>query len=411
MRALACVCLLAFAARASAVPEPLRDLRKLALDRHPRLAEARARVQQAAAEVLEAGLLPNPVLQIEEEEMPPDFSTGPGLLMTTLNQSLITGGKRRFRVRGARAGHVRAVRLYEQEALEVIRDTTRAYYEVLGARRRLEIAGQLAGVAARFRDVVKIRVDSGVTRPIEGERVTVLAAQSAADIRKAEAELAIARQALATATAQDDVDPARITGTLGNPGPLPPLAALDARAQTHSPLLAVPVAEQDAARAERDLARAQRVPDVDVGLSMQHQSTPERPDDLRGFQVSVPLPVFNRGQAARKRADGALDAARARADQARLNQRNRLAQAYRTAERAYAQIELYEDEVLPAAAKAVDLALEGYQAGKFTYLEVLDGQRTLVGANQTYVDALVDLQRARADLEEIVAGEIAEVAE
>lgn len=398
--------LFVLASPALAVPDALRELRKAALEANPRLAEARARLRQAEADVMEAGLLPNPVLQIEEEEMPQNFSTGPGLLMTTLNQSLITGGKRRFRVEGARAGLMRAARLYEQEALEVVRDTTKAYYEVLGARRRLAMASKLAVMAARFRDVAKIRVSEGVTRPIERERAVVLAAQVTADIRKAEADLAIARAALATAVARGEVDEAQVTGELNAITALPPIATLQARAVANSPVLAVPVAEHDAATADLQLARAQSVPDVDVGLSMQHQSTPDRPDDLRGFQVSVPLPVFNRGQAARVKAVGAQDLAKARGASARLTLLNRLALAYRTAERAYAQIQLYDAEVLPAARSAVELADEGYSAGKFTYLEALDGQRALIGATQSYIDALVDYQKAHADLEEIVAGEI-----
>jgi outer membrane protein, heavy metal efflux system len=389
----------------------LPALRKTALEHSPRLAEARAKLRQAEAEVAEARLYANPTLQVEAEELPSDFSTGPGLLMTTLNQALVTGGKRRFRVRGARAGAVRATRQYEQEALEVLRDTTKAYYDLLGARRRLEMAGQLAAMVDHFRRVVRTRVTEGVARPIESERVIVLSGQARADIRKADADVTIAGQNLSSALGTATFDPATVHGTLEHRGTLPPIADLERRALAESPALAIPDAELAAATAERDLARALRVPDVEVGLSVQHQSDPDRSHDLRGFQLNVPLPVFNRGQAVRARAAAVIGSAEARRRSARLTLLTRLTQAYRTAQRAHEQIEIYLDEVLPAARTAVQLGAEGYEAGKFTYLEVLDGQRSLIGATQAYVEALVDYQKARADLEEIVAGAVPEMPE
>jgi cobalt-zinc-cadmium efflux system outer membrane protein len=397
--------------REVSTPKTLAELKAAALGGNPRLAEAAANLAQAEAELREAGLYPNPVLSVEGEEYPRNFSTGPGLTMFTINQSIVTGGKRRYRRRGARSGIARAARQYEQEALEVVRDTTRAYFDLLGARRRLELARELVALSAAFRDIVKTRVEGGSTRPIEADRAIVLAAQARADIRKAEADLAIASQALAAAMGLPHLNAAAVQGALEHHGALPPLEVLARLAVERSPLLAIPAAAEQAAVADLGLARAQRIPDIEFGLSAQHRSQPDESHDLRGFQLNVPLPVFNNGQAARAKARAAVRLARAEQASARVNLENRLAQAYRTGQRAHEQVEIYLAEVLPAARHAVELATEGYRAGKFTYLEVLDGQRSFATSTREYIDALVDYQKARAELGEIVAGTVPEIEE
>lgn len=397
--------------REPATPRTLLELKAIALVENPRLGEARGRLAQAEAQLREVGLYPNPILQIEGEELPRNFSTGPGLTMFTINQSIVTGGKRRYRIRGARAGVTRAARQYEQEALEVARDTSKAYFDLLGARRRVELARNLLDLSVHFRDIVNSRVQGGSTRPIESDRAVVLAAQARAEIRKADAELAIASQAMATALGRSVIDANAVQGALEHHGALPPLADLARLARDRSPALAIPVADERAASSELDLARALRIPDIEFGLSAQHRSEPDKSHELRGFQLNVPLPLFNSGQAARSKARAAIVVARAQVAQARTNLDNRLVQAYRTAHRAHEQVEIYLAEVLPAARHAVDLATEGYQAGKFTYLEVLDGQRSFATATREYIDALVDYQKSRAELEEIVAGAVPELDE
>lgn len=388
------------------------SVKALALRYQPSLGAARAAIQEAEAAFLGARLYPNPELSVEAEELPRDFDIGPGLLMTTINQSIITGGKRRWRMRAAEAGVTRVVLQYEQAALEAARDATKAYYELLAANRKLTASRELARIAADFHERVRTRVDGGVARPIEADRALVLSAQAAVDLRRIQAEQVTARQAIATAIG---VPVSRITGEpdgrLEHAGLLPDRDALEARALAHSPALKIPVLEEDVARSELGLARTLNVPDVTVGLSVQHQSSPDKSHDLRGFQLTVPLPVINTGQAERARARAQISGARYRQMSARQMLINRLTAAYQTITRAHDQIETYLHDILPAARRAVATSREGYDAGEFSYLEVLDAQRSLASSNQTYFDVLLEYQKARADLEEIVAGEVPELPE
>jgi cobalt-zinc-cadmium efflux system outer membrane protein len=60
-------------------------------------------------------------------------------------------------------------------------------------------------------------------------------------------------------------------------------------------------------------------------------------------------------------------------------------------------------ESLAGAQGAYEAVNEGYRLGKFRYLDVLDAGKTLLEARGRYVDAIVELNLARVDVERLVA--------
>ena len=79
-----------------------------------------------------------------------------------------------------------------------------------------------------------------------------------------------------------------------------------------------------------------------------------------------------------------------------------LSQTYATLTSAYAEATGLKDKVLEGAQSAFDAAEEGYRAGKFDFLVVLDAQRTLFEAKGKYIGALADFHLAKADVERLV---------
>ena len=58
--------------------------------------------------------------------------------------------------------------------------------------------------------------------------------------------------------------------------------------------------------------------------------------------------------------------------------------------------------ILPAAQQAYDAATRGFEAGKFSFLEVLDSQRTLFQARARYLDQLANAYQAAATIDRIL---------
>lgn len=118
--------------------------------------------------------------------------------------------------------------------------------------------------------------------------------------------------------------------------------------------------------------------------------------------LSVPLPIFdtNRGNLleALKREEKAREGLSA--SQLQVSAEARETRARLASLRQEAQ--LFAEQVLPGAQSAYDAAAKGFELGKFSFLEALDAQRTLLQARSQYLRTLADTHRARADLDRLL---------
>jgi cobalt-zinc-cadmium efflux system outer membrane protein len=73
---------------------------------------------------------------------------------------------------------------------------------------------------------------------------------------------------------------------------------------------------------------------------------------------------------------------------------------------AYVQAATLKDTVLPEAEQAFSLSRQGYESGKFAYLEVLDAQRTLAEARLQFIEALQEYHTQRANVERLTATQL-----
>jgi cobalt-zinc-cadmium efflux system outer membrane protein len=117
--------------------------------------------------------------------------------------------------------------------------------------------------------------------------------------------------------------------------------------------------------------------------------------------VSIPLPLFNRNE-------DALRAALRRTDQAgdelaatQVETAAALTAARTRYEAARNDVLLLRRDVLPNAQTAYEQTLKGFEYGKFSFLDVLDAQRTWFQAQTRQWDSLEGAWRAWADIERL----------
>ena len=61
--------------------------------------------------------------------------------------------------------------------------------------------------------------------------------------------------------------------------------------------------------------------------------------------------------------------------------------------------------ILPAAKESLDLIASGYQQGEFSYLNLLTAQRTYFQSNLAYLESLLQLQSAEAQIRGLLLSE------
>lgn len=386
---------------------PLGEALARALKYNPSLAAYAWQVRAREAAALQAGLLPNPELSLEAENVfgSGDFSgTEAAETTAALSQLIELGGKRDKRREVAALGAELAEWDYQSRRLEVLTKTGKAFVAVLAAQERLEQAEELGRLAENFFSTISERVEAGKVSPVERNRAQVTLSAARISLTQAEKRLTAARRRLAAAWGSSEPAFGKAVGRLGELQPIPPAEELEALLN-RNPELERWETELVQRRAAVDLARAERIPDLTVSLGARNFR--ETDDNAAVLGVSIPLPLFNRNQGGIKEASADLSSALHQRSAIRSEALAGLAESYGDLSSAYVEARSLEEEVLPAARQAFESARIGYEAGKFGFLEVLDAQRTLFEVTQQYTDALADYHQARIEVERLIGAPLA----
>jgi cobalt-zinc-cadmium efflux system outer membrane protein len=339
----------------------------------------------------QAGLFPNPELSALRE----GTEYGTRTQTVQVSQRLELGGKRAARVGVAEqerqlASHDLAISVTQLRA-----DVMGAYFDALIAQERVELARASVQLAEKASNVAGKRVTAGRISPIEQSRSRVAEAGARLELAQAVSELGLSQ--LKLVALWGDTGPAHINlqRPVDDSPNLPSLETLQQQLDT-APQMGRAHAQFEREAAQVRLERAERIPDVTITVGKQRDDQVGRNQTVLG--ISVPLPLFNRNQgnllAALRRSDKArsdLEAERIRIVQA-------LSEAYQRAQLAQSEVASIATEILPIAQNTYEATVTGFEAGKFSFLDVLDAQRTLFQTRTQYLRALSERYRAIAGI-------------
>ena len=330
-----------------------------------------------------------------------------------VSQTIELGGKRRARLAVAeREGDIAAA---EQATFrnDLRADVVSAFFDVLVAQERTELAEATQRLSHRASDATARRVRAGRISPVDETRARVTEAGSRIELSQATNELALAKRRLAATW--DNAVP--VPDQVIAPDPAPRSADHSREysqgySQEHSreQLAASP----QLARAQLEVARQQaqialelskRTPDLAVTLGTKRDEQLGFRQTVFGVAVPLPLPLFdrNRGnvESAMRRADKAKEQLKA----VRNTLSTQLDEALLRRAGALAELAIIQGEILPGAQSAFDAASKGAELGKFGFLDVIEAQRTLFQAKNQYIRALAQSYRASADIERLTGAQ------
>ncbi len=362
-----------------------------ALDDDPGIAAVAQSVRSAEASARQAGLRPNPTLDLQLE----DFGgTGPfdgasrAEATYSLNQKFELGGDRQARLafanRQTDAARIRA----GLSALDLTEAVEVAFVEAQAAQAIAYVARSRLVVAKDFSTAVERRVQAARDPQAAQSRVAARLAETEIEVATAEARVSATQAALASywgGISDFSVE----TETFFEP-------LLRAAGGAQSPDLALSEAARDSAAARVEIERAKRVPDPTVRVGFRQFQEANNSAFIIG--ISIPLPIWNSNSGAlaavladKSRAEFEVEA-RARA----IAREVAFLSSQATSERA--EIEAYAARVIPSSEKALALSLRAYRQGGISYLEVLDAQASLTEARLRQISTLLSYHRAEVKL-------------
>ena len=377
---------------------------------HPDVRAASGALAASGADVITSGQSPNPQLTVGAGSVSRDVGAGSWWNKTLdhqirVDQTIERGGKPALR-RAAAEALREAARADLADALRRARlGVAQGYYELAAASARRDetaAAFELAGDAQRAQN---LRVKAGDAAPIDATRLALDAIRVQADLRQAEADVHAARVQLSTLLgAEAWVDVLRPTdpwaqGRDAVSIPLPgELQSTERRPDGVAAQMRLSASEKT-----RELARAQRVRDIGVGLQFDRWPISSSNASGTGNTVSISLtvPLFIRhgleGEIARAEADVAN--AREALRRVQLVARSDLAQARSRWAATAARGRLATEELTPAAERVAAGAELAYRRGATSLLDVLDARRSLRTARIERINAEADGAKAAAEFE------------
>ncbi|MDR6497398.1 cobalt-zinc-cadmium efflux system outer membrane protein [Burkholderia ambifaria] len=390
---------------AAAAPLTLAGALDAAARNNPALRGARADVDASSGALMQAGTRPNPELSFLQE----GFRRAERTSTVLLNQTIELGGKRSARLDVASYGRQSADASLDEQGAVVRADVIAAFYGLLAAQRQLQVTEESAALAARSADLASRRAQAGKVSPVEATKAHVAAAGVQIEVVTARGRVEVAREKLNSVMGEARDGRLAVLGDLETVPPVEPLSALTAQLDD-APLARISRAEMLRSNAAVSLERARRIPDVTVSAGVKHVTTGGVPDNQAVVGVSIPIPLFNTNKGALLEATHKAERANADLDRERTRLRLDLTQAYTSFEAAAQEAQRLKADILPAARLALDAMSRGYELGKFSFLDVLDAQRTLFQGQSQYVRALADAHTARADIGRLVGTPLAPLA-
>jgi cobalt-zinc-cadmium efflux system outer membrane protein len=374
-------------------PEPLTlmGLSARALDKHPKLQQASLAVDAARGRALQAGLYPNPLLQISGDEL--GDRTGPSGIWTApwITQEIVTAKKLPL----AKAAACKEV---DQAALELavqrfalLTTVRQAYFDVLALQKRISILETLVRLSDRTLDgtnaeAVVSKLDLAML-DFEKERFR-------AELEGTRKELPGAFRRLAAAIGEPNLPVAPLAGSLDDALPEYDLDRARTFVLAVSPELESAKIGIDRARLILARAQAEAKPNVTVGANFVQQGQ-NRSSDW-GVSLAVPLPTWNRNQGNIQAAQAQLGDSIQEVNRVEADLVERVAKAFREYDSARQRALHYRDTVIPQARQIVSMSEQAFHAGQIEYNRLFESRRLAEISSLEYVKALSEAWKSAA---------------
>ncbi|HJP37132.1 MAG TPA: TolC family protein, partial [Gammaproteobacteria bacterium] len=373
-----------------------------ALLQHPRMKAAFAELGIARADLMKAGLLPNPVIELGAE-IPDRSPQGMAIefnILGSVVDLLLRPDNTRIKALAVDAAIIR----FSAELMDFAAKVETAFVRLQGARHRHTLLREIDADARASADLAAEMRKTGNVAAVHAVRTAALAEQSGVHLLRA---------ALAVDEAQAELS---LLMGMGDPSDLPLGEAL------LPSLPSTPIRVEDAlaiALTERlDLASARKAVEVEAAKhqisvdwgwlnAVQIGVSAERDTDRQfriGPRLQADLPIFNRGQAERAQTAATLRRQQHGVETLALEIESQVRLAERRVQQTHSIAKKYEDKLLPLHEQIGALIQRQKDFMLIGTTDVVAARRDALMVSREYVHALGDYWIAVAELRRALGG-------
>jgi outer membrane protein, heavy metal efflux system len=382
---------------------------------NPELRAMRAEVDAARGRLLQAGLRPNPMLDLggQANVSGPDNNVTVGLSIP-----LDLNGRKAGRVGVAeREIDMKQAQVSDRER-RLAAEVRLKVGDLLAARRNLDFTEELLGINQKGFGLVRDRVQQGSAPTLDENLVLVEVNRLEASLSMLKSRVEVLGLQLRLLAGMPPDEPLSLQGELA-----PRHLTLDRQQALTQALAGRPdiiVARSEAAMAHAKIRReeAEGRWDARFNLGYQRQDTGFPLNGLTdrggtrpiqdtfnyvGGGVTIMVPVRNRNQGNVAAATAEAQAAERKREAAELIVRQEVAAAFAQLEAAQRSLAIYKNGVRDVASRNLGVVRQAYELGRVPLLDVIAEQRRYIDIEMGYTDALKLVYDAGIEIQRAVA--------
>jgi cobalt-zinc-cadmium efflux system outer membrane protein len=371
----------------------------VALANDPRVQIELAQLGLARADLIEASTIRNPIFSGEIR-----FPGSPARpYEIALTQSILDIAQLPRRRAAGQAAFEAAKLRVASAVLSIAADVRTDFFDLLAASQHVAANRAITEAARAAADLAQRQHQAGNITDLDLENQQAQYEQAKIDLARSEEEVLLARESLIRAMglrdaslewqiADDFPSPSGVEPSEADLMPLLATRRLDIAAARH---------EVEAAERLLPVARLSGVGEIDAGI---HRERDAEGPTTTGPELSVPIPIFNRGRAARARAEAQLLVNRQRlaAITAAASSEARAARDRVVAARS--RVEYYRDVLIPRRQRILALTQLEHNAMVAGFYQLIQARQSEANARRDYIDAQRDYWIARTNLDRVLNG-------
>ena len=391
-------CLASWPARSQSAPAPptvppapltLTQVLDIARSKNPSLLSTEQHVDATKAAEITAGLRPNPTFTVSGADitLPSSNPASPYSYSANLTRLFERGQKRRWRLDVAHSTTDVTRSQYNDQVRQTILQVKNAFTNMLIAKQALHIAQDNLDSYRKTIDLSQARLNAGDISKTDFERIDLQLAEFESDYDNAKLDLTQACDSLQLLMGIQKADPAfDIAGNIQTPDLNITLAQIEQDALSARPDYLAARQSVTLANANVKLADAEGTTDPTVGGEYERTAT----YNSAGFQVAIPLRIFDRNQGEKERTRFEAQSSRFAEIAARNQVLSDVDQAWAAWDSAVDIAKRYNSHYVDEAQRVRDNLEFSYRHGSSTLLDYLDALRDY---RQINLDALTANQQ------------------
>jgi cobalt-zinc-cadmium efflux system outer membrane protein len=378
--------------------------------RNPTLLAGQFNISESKAEEITAYLRPNPNFTLTADQIDPVPGGPPhgpfAYLLPVASISYLHERQHKRELRLESAQNATAIATSEQADLErtLLFNLRGAFVQTLQAKSVLQLAKDNLAYYDHVLDVSRERFKAGDIAQIDLDRLELQRVQYESDLQTAEVNLRTTKiQLLTLLNDRTPIEHFDVTGPFDFSDQIFPLDEFRKIALDTRPDLKAGVQAVDKAKTDHKLAVANGSTDPTFGFDV-GRNPPI--DQYIGFNVSIPLRIFDRNQGEKLRTQLDIDRNQRLLDAAQAQVFSDVDSAYAMLNSNVTLLQPYKAKYLQQALRVRDTVFFAYQRGGASLLDYLNAQSDYRTVGLTYVNLVGSYLTAAAQLNLAVGREV-----